>query len=230
MKIMIVDDEVRLCRVLGEVLGKAGYETVWACRSDEALLMVPSERPDLILLDVSMPGFDGVSLCEVLRARGVSVPIVFLTAKVDLADKERGFAAGADDYIAKPFDNQELVMRIGAHLRRESRAGQSVRDVLVRGPFQFDLIHQQLRKNGAPVEVTANEFRLLALLAVRPGEALTKQQIVRELWGDDFEGEVTSLPVYVRRAREKIEDDPSRPRYLQTVWHVGYRFCPDGEA
>ena len=231
MKILIVDDERDICRAIADLMQKQGHETASVYDGDEAMEAFAREKPDLVLLDVMLPNVNGFQLCEQIRSEDAHIPILMLSAKNDLVDKSVGFSAGCDDYIAKPFSSAELVMRIEAGLRRvraesqgesretprKSRAKTQVGDLEVRFK-DFEVL-----KGGRHVSLTPKEFQIVAFLANHPGEVFTAQDITRSVWGDEYESETTSIAVFIRKIRRKIEDDPSKPKLLQTVWHEGYR-------
>ena len=196
--------------------------------------MYLAERPDLVVLDVTMPKLDGFELCSQIREDDPDVPILFLSAKSDVIDKKSGFRAGADDYVVKPFDEEELLLRVEALLRRvrlhagehsgqgDERHSGLMEPVCV-GDLVIDPRRHEVSVEGRVILLTPKEFQILALLAESPGEVYTQEELVKNLWGDEYEKDSVSIPVYVRRIRKKIEKDPSNPQYLQTVWSVGYR-------
>lgn len=226
MKILLVDDEASLCEALGMILRRAGYEFVCAQDGRTGLAYFERETPDLVILDVMLPGLNGFDLCEELRARSSEVPILMLSAKSDIVDKRVGFKSGADDYLAKPFDEEELLLRIEVLLRRSSltRDRQDLRPAsrgaseLVIDPERFEVIVR-----GKPVAMTPKEYQILELLASRPGNVFTRDEIIRTVWGESYRDTSISIPSYVRRIREKIEKNPSDPVLLQTVFGFGYR-------
>lgn len=230
MKILLVDDEPRIERLVGELVRDAGYEFAYAENGAEALAVVPREAPDLIIMDVMMPKMDGFAACRELRARGVTCPIIFLSAKGDIVDKGVGFAAGGDDYMVKPFDPRELLMHIEAHLRRASmRPAPAVAagEVITVGRLVLDTGQHRLTKDSVHVPLTPKEFKILAALARDPGIVLSREQLVEEAWGREFVGETSSITVFIKKLRAKIEDDPTEPRIIETVWGIGYRLDPE---
>lgn len=192
--------------------------------------MLDEEHPDLLLLDVMMPGMNGFDVCTKIREQGRRIPIIFLSAKGDIVDKSLGFKAGGDDYVVKPFSPDELLLRIEAHLRRHksdlafakavSREGSNKT-----GDLEIFFNRYEVRLRGEPVELTAKEFEILALLASSPGQVFTRNQIYEHIWGRDSSVDENSITVFMRKIREKIEDNPSQPKYLLTVWRVGYKFA-----
>jgi len=227
MKIMMIDDDEGMQALVSTLVKATGYEFAGLLDGAGALQAVEQQQPDLILLDVVMPSCDGFEVCRTLRASGVTVPIIFLSAKGDIFDKMVGFQAGGDDYFGKPFEPQELLLHIQAFLRRERQAArlserkQSLA-TLTSGRFEFDQSKFIVRKDGTPIQLTPKEFNILFTLACNAGEAVSQQQLVETAWGEEYQGEVTSLAVYVRRIRKKIEDDPSQPEHLLTCWGSGY--------
>jgi two-component system response regulator VicR len=224
MKIMLVDDEENMRILIERIIINDGYDFCFATDGLEALEVFRREEPNLLILDVMMPRLNGFEVCQRLRSEGTTVPIIFLTAKGDILDKGMGFGVGGDDYIVKPFSPKELSLRISARLKQHTRAvAQQKGSIDVLG-IEFDLKRHKATVQGRLVELSPKEFKILYLLASHPGEVLTREQIISEIWGNEYIGEITSIAVFVRKIREKIEDDPAHPRYLQTVWHLGYRF------
>ena len=230
MKILLVDDEPRIERLVGELVRDAGYEFAYAENGADALTRVPQEAPDLIIMDVMMPKMDGFTACRELRARGITCPIIFLSAKGDIVDKGVGFAAGGDDYMVKPFDPRELLMHIEAQLRRAAMkpiSTASSGEVITVGRLSLDTGQHRLTKDGEHVPLTPKEFKILAALARNPGMVLSREQLVEEAWGREFVGETSSITVFIKKLRAKIEDDPTEPRIIETVWGIGYRLDPE---
>ena len=226
MKILLADDDEGMRTLVEHIITEAGHEPVSAVDGLEALRLFEEERPDLLILDVMMPGLNGFEVCEQLRARKTSVPIILLTAKGDIVDKSIGFKAGADDYLVKPFVPQELQLRIEALLRRGKKGLTNgyIADRLRFDDLEIDIKRRKVEVRGQTVELTPREFHLLHMLAGNPGIVFTRDQIIEDIWGKEYVGEITAITVLVHRIREKIELDPANPRYIQTVWHVGYRF------
>lgn len=232
MKILLVDDERSIERLVAGMIVDAGYEFAYAEDGLAALDVAQREKPDLIIMDVMMPRMDGFASCQELRRRGVAVPIIFLSAKGDIVDKGVGFQAGGDDYMVKPFDPRELLMHIEAQLRRAQMAAAPATPrghVLSAGRFMLDQGQFRATKDGTRLSLTPKEFKILFALASNPGLVVSKEQLVEAAWGKEFVGETTSITVFIKKLREKVEDDPSDPRIIQTVWGIGYRFEPDRE-
>ncbi len=225
-KVMIADDEESIRALVERIVDDMGFDCCCACDGAEALEMWEAENPDLLILDVMMPRLNGYQVCERLRGQGASLPIIFLSAKGDIVDKGVGFNAGGDDYVVKPFNPDELSYRIAAHLRKSIRdAGPRPDDAFSIGPFKFDLRKHKVLVRGEPVDLTPKEFQILVLLASHPDEVFTREQLVEAVWGSEYVEGTTSIAVFIRKIREKVEEDPSKPRFVQTVWRVGYRFA-----
>ena len=226
MKIMLADDDEGMRTLVEHIVRDAGYEYCFAVDGGEAVRVFESEPPDLLILDIMMPQLNGFEVCQQLRAEGAAVPILILTAKGDIVDKSIGFKAGADDYLVKPFAPEELRLRIDALLRR---GGKMVSEGYISEKIQVDGLEIEVKRRrvqvmGEQVNLTPKEFHLLHMLVSNPGVVFTKDQLIEDIWGAHYEGELAGITVLVHRLREKIEPDPSNPRYVQTVWHVGYRF------
>jgi two-component system response regulator VicR len=221
---MLADDEESIQKLVEKIVVGKGYDFCAATDGEEAIDVFYRENPDLLILDVMMPEIDGFQVCRMLRESGAVAPIVFLSARSDIIDKSIGFNAGGDDYLVKPFSPQELALRIEAHLRRQKRISPEMENNFSIGDFAFDIKRKRVMKQGKAVELTPKEFMILVLLARHPGEIFTREQLTEEIWGKEFVGETSSVAVFIRRIREKIEKNPSRPQYIQTVWRAGYRF------
>ena len=224
MKVMLVDDEMAMRTLVRRVLEDAGFDYCEAETCAEAKLVFERELPDMLILDVMLPDGDGFQLCQEFRSEGAAMPILFLTAKGDIVDKRVGFKSGGDDYLTKPFNPQELVLRVEAHLRKHGRTNSTMASVVRAADLEIDVKRQKVFKRGEKIELTPREYKILVLLATNPGKVFTKEHIIGEIWGKEYVGETTSLAVFIRKIREKVEEDSSNPRLIQTVWHVGYRF------
>ncbi len=228
MKIMLADDEESIRILVEHIVTEDGYEFCYAADGVEALNVIKQERPDLLILDVMMPKLNGFDVCAKLREQGRRVPIIILSAKGDIVDKSVGFKAGADDYLVKPFSSLELSLRIEALLRRKSRKSKSTQLSEVADSYKIDDLEiyfkrMEVKLAGKTLDLTPKEYKILAYLASEPGEVFSREQLITYVWGEDFVGESTSIAVFIRKIREKIEADPSKPKYLQTVWGVGYK-------
>jgi two-component system, OmpR family, response regulator RegX3 len=224
-RVLLVDDEEILRTSLSFALGKEGYEVVAVADGSEALTAASRDAFDLILLDLMLPGVDGMEVCRRLRAHS-PVSIIMLTARDQEIDKVLGLELGADDYVTKPFSTRELSARMKAVLRRVSpgkSAGEAT-GVLTAGRIALDLDRYELTIDGQSVELPAKEYLLLRVLMLHRGHALTRFALIQEVWGDDFMGDAKTLDVHIRWLRQKIEMDPGRPEHIMTVRRVGYRF------
>ena len=224
MKIMLADDEVRIHTIVQRIADDEGYDFIGAFDGNEAIKIVAEKQPDLLILDVMMPRLDGFQACKKIRSAGIHIPIIFLSAKGDIVDKGVGFEAGADDYLVKPFSAEELSMRIRAHLRRQQHVADVQKSVIEYDDLKVDLKKRRVSKRGEAIELTPKELDILAIFAAHEGEVFTREQLTVQVWGEEYAGEVLGIAVYIRRIREKIEDNPSKPHYIQTVWREGYRF------
>ena len=224
-KILVVDDEKPIADILRINLEKENYEVVEAYDGEEAVRKFNEENPDLILLDVMLPKMDGFSVCRSIREKS-NVPILMLTAREEEVDKVLGLELGADDYITKPFSVRELMARIKANMRRNSGAVQTddESEKLEIGSFVLDLNRYELYKDGKLVELTIREFDLIKFLAQQPNKIFSRQSLLSNVWDYEYYGDVRTVDVTVRRVREKIEDDPSEPKYIMTKRGVGYYF------
>ena len=224
MKILVVDDEETMVRSLSTLLTEEGYEVAVATNGGQALEAARVERPDLILLDVMLPGVDGMEVCRQIRTWS-TVPIIMLTAKTGEVDKVVGLEVGADDYVTKPFSPRELVARIKANLRRaQMQAQQAQEERLAAGDVVMDMGTRRVAVRDREVSLSPKEFDLLRVLLSHPGRVLGRDFLLNQVWGQDFFGDTRTLDVHVRWLREKIEQDPSKPEHIQTVHGVGYRF------
>lgn len=228
MKVLIADDERDLCAAIQKIVQRHGHECIAAYDGFSAIDLFARERVDLVVLDVMMPEINGFELCRKIRDIDAKVPIIILSAKSDVVDKSVGFSAGCDDYVTKPFNTEELWLRIEAGLRRarinEDGGPRYRRRSIVRlGDLEVRLKRNEVLLRGERVNVTPKEFQIIAFLANHPGEVFTAQSIMEGVWGESYMPGSSSIAVFVRKIRNKIEDDPAKPRYLQTVWREGYR-------
>jgi len=218
-RILVVDDDVSTAEMLDMILGLEGYETRWCARGDQALQAFLSVRPDLVLLDLMLPGRDGVDVCRDIRAQS-GVPIVMLTAKSDTSDVVLGLEAGADDYVAKPFKPRELVARIRTRLRAPAPTGPETLQV---GDLTIAALAHTVKRDGRPINLTPLEFDLLLALAGHPDQVLTREQLLFQVWGYRHAADTRLVNVHIQRLRAKIEHDPDNPEIIVTVRGVGYR-------
>lgn len=227
-KILIVEDETAIREFEAINLKRAGYTTVEAGSGEEALTIFDAERDfDIVLLDISMPGMDGFEVCKQLRSRTSTLGIIMLTARTQEIDKISGLMLGADDYITKPFSPTELLARVDSLYRRVSAfspAPQSNSDEITIGEFVLNLRKHTLQKNGKNIELTQVEFQIMEYFFTNPDVALDRTDILNRVWGADYFGEEKIVDVNIRRLRMKIEEEPSTPKYIVTVWGMGYKW------
>ena len=234
-RIVVVDDDARIRDLLRRYLTQEGFEVLLAEDGKALNRLMTRENIDLIVLDLMLPGEDGLSICRRLRAASDPTPIIMLTAKVEDVDRIVGLEVGADDYLPKPFNPRELLARIHAVLRRRPAteapgAPSKEAQVVSFGPFEFDLSQRRLTRAGEAVALTTGEFSMLKALVRHPRQPLTRDKLAQLARGRDFEPFDRSLDVQVSRLRKLVEPDATQPRYIQTVWGVGYVFVPDGAA
>lgn len=226
-RVLIIEDEQPIIDILKFNLEKEGYEVFEATDGVSGLEAALSESPDLILLDVMLPGLDGFEVCKQVRIKS-SVPIIMLTAKDDEVDKVLGLELGADDYMTKPFSVRELTARVKANLRRtapENAPEQPVdANTIVSGELSVNTERYEVKKRGTVIEITLREFELLKFLAMQPQKIFTRETLLEKVWGYEYYGDVRTVDVTIRRLREKIEDDPGMPHYIITKRGVGYYF------
>ncbi|MEU5523498.1 response regulator transcription factor [Streptomyces sp. NPDC093250] len=225
-RVLVVDDDPTVAEIVTGYLDRAGYVVDRAGDGPDALARAAAHRPDLVVLDLMLPGMDGLEVCRRIRGHG-PVPVIMLTARGDEDDRILGLEVGADDYVTKPFSPRELVLRVESVLRRTRPAPAVASGLLRAAGLAVDPAARRATKNGAELSLTIREFDLLAFFLRNPGRAYAREELMREVWGWDF-GDLSTVTVHVRRLRGKIEDDPARPRIVQTVWGVGYRFDPAG--
>ncbi len=225
-KILVVEDEPRLVRLIRAVLESARYQVLVVPDGERAIEQTALENPDLILLDLLLPGqLDGFMVCQRIREFSM-VPVIMVTARTREDEKLRGFEVGADDYITKPFSAKELLARVRAILRR-TRVGADSPAKIQLGDLVIDLASQQVTSSGKLVHLTPTEFQLLVALARHPNQVMTHTALLTEVWGADYRDEVDYLRTYIRYLRQKLEPDPAHPRYLVTTSGVGYRLATD---
>lgn len=229
-KILVVEDEVAIREFEVINLKRVGYDTVEAGNGEDALRLYEEQKDfDIALLDISMPGMDGLTLCRELRSRSPSLGIIMLTARTQEIDKVSGLMLGADDYITKPFSPSELLARVDSLYRRVDvgrTAGEkkAAGDEIALGEFKLNTRRRTLSKNGKNIELTQVEFRIIEYFFTNPDTALDRIDILNRVWGEAFYGEEKIVDVNIRRLRIKIEDDPSNPKHLLTVWGMGYKW------
>ena len=221
--VLVVDDEPIVREVVVRYLTREGHDTVEAADGNAARGAIERAEPDLVVLDVMLPGTDGLELCRWIRARS-ELPVIMLTARGEEADRIVGLELGADDYVTKPFSPRELAARVRSVLRRAAPAGDEV-ELLTFGDVQLERATREARKSGEEVKLTAKEFDLLWFLASHPRKVFSRDQLMASVWGYTAALDTGTVTVHVRRLREKVEDDPSEPKYLETVWGIGYRLA-----
>ncbi|MDD3766777.1 MAG: response regulator transcription factor [Eubacteriales bacterium] len=222
IKILAVDDDVNICELLRLYLTKEGYEVLIAHTGIKAMELFASHSPNVVILDIMLPGTDGWQVCRSIRNMS-DVPIIMLTAKGETYDKVMGLELGADDYVVKPFEMSELVARIKAVLRRSGNAGSSIKSVVEYDNLKIDIISHSLHVKGKQVEIPPKELELLYFLASNPNRAFSRDQLLNEVWGFEFYGDTRTVDVHIKRIREKIEG-ASDGWELKTVWGIGYKF------
>lgn len=231
MRLMAVDDDESILMLIKSIVEPAGHAFFSATNGKEAQALFRLERPDVVVLDIMMPHMDGYAVCRHIREEDELVPVLFLSAKGDIVDKRVGFDTGGDDYLTKPFDGDELLMRVEALYRRVNRARESrpaarpARQFEL-GGFRFDMARHQITVGGEPIALTPNEFSILTELASHHGDVMSKEELIEAVWGNEYNDGTINIAVYIRHIREKIEYNPARPIYLKTVWGIGYVFEP----
>ncbi len=225
--VLIIEDEQPIVDILKFNLEKEGYQTLEAYDGVSGLDLALSKSPNLILLDVMLPGLDGFEVCKRIRERS-STPIIMLTAREEEVDKVLGLELGADDYMTKPFSIRELTARVKANLRRTSIDTAPVQSddqsTIISGDLTINVERYEVSKNGKIIDITLREFELLKFLAMQPDKIFSREKLLENVWGYEYYGDVRTVDVTVRRLREKIEDDPSMPKYIITKRGVGYYF------
>jgi two-component system response regulator ResD len=221
-RVLVVDDEEIVRDVLTRYLEREGFHVEVAADGEAALELAARSRPDIVVLDLMLPKMDGLEVFRRLRDLG-DVPVMMLTAKGEEIDRLVGLELGADDYVSKPFSPREVVARIRAILRRGDRGGREGAPLVI-GRLEIDRDRRQVRRDASSLHLTRKEYDLLELLASHPGRTFTRTDLLEKVWDFAWDGDSSTVTVHIRRLREKIEDDPSEPRHLVTVWGVGYRF------
>jgi DNA-binding response OmpR family regulator len=224
---LVVDDEKLLVKGLKRSLEQEGYLVLVSYDGEECLKILEREDVDLILLDLMLPGIDGLELCRIIR-KGRDIPIIMLTARGEDVDKIVGLELGADDYITKPFNTRELIARIRAVLRRYSATpGDNRSKVIQVGQLRIDSLRRKVFRGDEKVDLTAREFDLLYLLATHPGRVFNRENLLESVWGSQYYADLRTVDVHIRRLRGKLEDEPGDPEYILTKWGVGYYFRED---
>jgi DNA-binding response OmpR family regulator len=223
--ILLIEDDERLCDAIKLYIQRASLVCLTAKNASQGIDLFQRFHADLIILDIMLPDCDGFEVCRQIRDSGWFVPILILTARSSEEDRVRGLSLGADDYLTKPFSARELIARVNSLLRRAYSAG--YRDISHNSGIVVDNLKRQAYLNGERLDLRGKEFDLLHQLAVTPGRVYSREDLLERLWGYDFVGDVRIVDVYIRKLREKIEQDPAHPEYVQTVWGIGYRLKED---
>jgi DNA-binding response OmpR family regulator len=222
-KILVIDDEETTVQLISILLERRGFEVIKAYRAEEGLRKAYRHQPDLVLLDIMMPDMDGWEVCKRLRDMS-DVPIIFLTARGEVKDVVHGLEMGADDYVTKPYDNDELVARVRAHLRRSPRPNTSEELVFDNGDFRVNFMNREVYVRNEIRHLTPKEFNLLGVLVRNAGRVVTRSELVTQAWGEEYGDAIDSLKLYIHYLRQKLEVNPEQPDYILTSRGVGYRF------
>jgi len=227
-KILVVDDNVQIVDILTFNLRKAGYETIEAHDGEKGLHLALTENPDLVMLDIMMPGMDGMEVCKAIRKQS-QVPVIMLTAKAEETDKVLSFELGADDYITKPYHTNEMLARVMANLRRsgQMKTSENGSNKLVFGELSIDLDMYEIKRNGEVIDLTRREFELVKFLASQNSHCFTREALLEKVWGYEYFGDVRTVDVTIRRLRTKLEEIPEEPVYILTKRGVGYHFTQE---
>lgn len=225
-KILLVEDEVAIRKFTKINLERADFDVIEAGTGEEGVELCFKEDPDIVILDIMLPGIDGYEVCKILRTQKPGIGIIMLTAKSQEVDKILGLEQGSDDYLVKPFNPQELVLRIKSLVRRldYKPATPTKHESIEDGPFVLDFYSKSLTKNGNLIDLTPTELSIVKIFMTNKGRAITREELMDLAWGENFTGDTKIIDVNIRRIRAKIEDKPAKPDYLQTVWGVGYRW------
>lgn len=234
MKILVVDDELEIAELIKDYLEEEQYEVKISTDGEECLTRFREYQPDLIVLDIMLPGLDGMEVCRTIRAES-SIPIIMLSAKKSEVDKVLGLGLGADDYVVKPFSPREVVARVKAQLRRHHQFSASPKsekevpgnEVLSFEQLEINLNAYTVKINSQLVEFTTKEFEVLRFLATKANQVLTRQQIYDHVWGVNEYGDLNTVTIHIKKIRQKIEEDITSPKWIKTVWGVGYKFVGD---
>jgi two-component system alkaline phosphatase synthesis response regulator PhoP len=221
-----VDDEAKIVRLVRSYLEQSGFSVVEAADGQTALIQARREKPDLIVLDLGLPGIDGLEVARILRREG-STPIIMLTARIEDTDKIVGLELGADDYVTKPFNPRELVARIRAVLRRSAPPAEQAPAALEAGPLRLDPAGHVATLDGKPLDLTPTEYELLRIFMQHPGRAFSRLELLDRAMGEAYEGYERTVDAHIKNLRAKLGDDPRRPRFVQTVFGVGYKLGAD---
>ena len=223
-KVLLVEDEDSIRKFVKINLEREGYIIFEAGSGEEGIEVARRERPDIVVLDIMLPGIDGFEVCKTLRGEFPSLGIIMLTAKAEDYDKIMGLQYGTDDYLTKPFNPTELTLRIKSIERRLEPEEVKESNLIVDPPFKIDSYSRKFYKDDEELELTPTEYQIIKIFMTNPGKAMTRDEILRLVWGDDFLGDSKIVDVNIRRLRSKIETNPAKPNYIETVWGTGYRW------
>lgn len=222
-RILLVEDEDNIRLFTKINLEREGFEVLEANSGELGLEIALKYNPDIVILDIMLPGIDGFEVCKILREKLPSIGIIMLTAKTQDEDRINGLENGTDDYLSKPFNPVELILRIKSLIRRLDSIKQSS-DLIVSYPFKLDLYSKSFHKDGASIELTPTELTIITIFMSNPGRAFSRNELLELTWGKEFDGDIKIVDVNIRRLRAKIEDNSSKPKYIETVWGTGYRW------
>ncbi|MBU5669152.1 response regulator transcription factor [Peptoniphilus sp. MSJ-1] len=223
-KILLVEDEESIRKFVKINLEREGYKIFEAGSGEEGVEIARAERPDVVVLDIMLPGIDGFEVCKILREEFPSLGIIMLTAKAEDYDKIMGLQYGTDDYLTKPFNPTELTLRIKSLERRLESDEEDESNLIIDEPFKLDSYSRKFYKDGIELELTPTEYQIIKIFMSNPGKALTRDELLTKVWGDDFLGDSKIVDVNIRRLRSKIEENPAKPKFIETVWGTGYRW------
>lgn len=223
-KVLLVEDEESIRKFVKINLEREGYIIFEAGSGEDGIEIARSERPDIVVLDIMLPGIDGFEVCKTLRGEFPSLGIIMLTAKAEDYDKIMGLQYGTDDYLTKPFNPTELTLRIRSIERRLEPEEVKESNLIVDPPFKIDSYSRKFYNDDVELELTPTEYQIIKIFMTSPGKAMTRDEILRLVWGDDFLGDSKIVDVNIRRLRSKIETNPAKPKYIETVWGTGYRW------
>ena len=222
-RILIVEDELDLANIIKDYLEKELYEVEICSEGDKAIEIFDKFKPSLVILDLMLPGMNGYEICQNIRIKS-TIPILILSAKIDEFDKVKGLNLGADDYITKPFRPRELLARVSAQLRRSQVFNKENLEIIDIENIRIYTKEYKVEKNGRDLDLSRNEFELLVFLSKNPKQVFSREQLYERIWGFDSYGDLNTVTVTINRLRQKIEDNPKNPKYILTVWGVGYKF------
>lgn len=222
-RILIVEDELDLANIIKDYLEKELYEVEICTEGDKAIEIFDKFKPSLVILDLMLPGMNGYEICQNIRKKS-TIPILILSAKIDEFDKVKGLDLGADDYITKPFRPRELLARVNAQLRRSQVFNKENLEIIDIENIRIYTKEYKVEKNGRDLDLSRNEFELLVFLSKNPRQVFSREQLYERIWGFDSYGDLNTVTVTINRLRQKIEDNPKNPKYILTVWGVGYKF------